>query len=350
MLFDYTYLLKKFDAAFFKEKVTGEFIIPLHKDVIGKQPELFQILMNSKNHFCFCITKEFVEYDVKFIKEEIIQNFIRLLFLPNYIRLDGSYLFLIEQQKEQHEKINLIKETIIIQLKKQGINDVIFEMLKETYEQQLNLNEESISVSHPQLNHYLENGENFDGFINEFNFLFSFNKRWIIPVFSTDDFYRKNKLIENFENFVAINKPFEVKIITQYNLACKDNNKLKTENKVLKFKLENSAYYLKIIRVEAHGYMRDINNLNAQINQLKHERRQPEVTYISQPLPIPQPANNEFLGVLQNQVIAERNRANATLDWYKKEYEILPLWYKRFGHIIKVAKGKRTLKSLFKND
>jgi hypothetical protein len=34
-------------------------------------------------------------------------------------------------------------------------------------------------------------------------------------------------------------------------------------------------------------------------------------------------------------------------DWYNKEYEILPLWYKRFGHIIKVFLGKRSFSSLF---
>ena len=30
-------------------------------------------------------------------------------------------------------------------------------------------------------------------------------------------------------------------------------------------------------------------------------------------------------------------------DWYNKEYEALPLWYKRFGHLIKIATGKRKL-------
>jgi hypothetical protein len=34
-------------------------------------------------------------------------------------------------------------------------------------------------------------------------------------------------------------------------------------------------------------------------------------------------------------------------DWYRNEYEILPLWYKRFGHIIKVITGKRSFRSLF---
>lgn len=35
------------------------------------------------------------------------------------------------------------------------------------------------------------------------------------------------------------------------------------------------------------------------------------------------------------------------LRFYRNEYEILPLWYKRFGHIIKVIQGKRSFRSLF---
>jgi GT2 family glycosyltransferase len=34
-------------------------------------------------------------------------------------------------------------------------------------------------------------------------------------------------------------------------------------------------------------------------------------------------------------------------DWYNKEYEVLPLTYKRFGHLIKALQGKRSFKSLF---
>ncbi len=36
--------------------------------------------------------------------------------------------------------------------------------------------------------------------------------------------------------------------------------------------------------------------------------------------------------------------------FYYQEYEILPLWYKRFGHILKVIMGKRTFRSLFKDN
>jgi hypothetical protein len=33
--------------------------------------------------------------------------------------------------------------------------------------------------------------------------------------------------------------------------------------------------------------------------------------------------------------------------FYNNEYEILPLWYKRFGHVLKALSGKRTFRSLF---
>ena len=44
--------------------------------------------------------------------------------------------------------------------------------------------------------------------------------------------------------------------------------------------------------------------------------------------------------------IQKEERANG-LKWYYYEYEILPTWYKRLGHIVKVLMGKRTFRSLF---
>jgi hypothetical protein len=35
------------------------------------------------------------------------------------------------------------------------------------------------------------------------------------------------------------------------------------------------------------------------------------------------------------------------IKWYHNEYEVLPLWFKRLGHIVKVLMGKRSFKSLF---
>ncbi|RIJ34023.1 glycosyltransferase [Pontibacter oryzae] len=35
-------------------------------------------------------------------------------------------------------------------------------------------------------------------------------------------------------------------------------------------------------------------------------------------------------------------------EWYHKEYEVLPIWYKRIGHVIKAFQGNRSFKSLLK--
>ncbi len=53
--------------------------------------------------------------------------------------------------------------------------------------------------------------------------------------------------------------------------------------------------------------------------------------------------NEYYLGVQMQ----ERSKG---MEWYHREYEVLPLWYKRFGHIIKVIMGKRSFRSLFTDD
>jgi len=45
-----------------------------------------------------------------------------------------------------------------------------------------------------------------------------------------------------------------------------------------------------------------------------------------------------------------RKRISDIVKFYKNEYEILPLWYKRFGHALKVITGKRTFRSLFNDN
>lgn len=52
----------------------------------------------------------------------------------------------------------------------------------------------------------------------------------------------------------------------------------------------------------------------------------------------------DFLGLSKK---VQEKEYHDLYNWYHKEYEVLPLWYKRLGHIIKVLSGKRTFKSLF---
>lgn len=50
------------------------------------------------------------------------------------------------------------------------------------------------------------------------------------------------------------------------------------------------------------------------------------------------------------EVLRSGHAARELQDYYNREYEILPLWYKRFGHLVKVMTGKRTFRSLFRDD
>jgi hypothetical protein len=52
----------------------------------------------------------------------------------------------------------------------------------------------------------------------------------------------------------------------------------------------------------------------------------------------------------QGMDIGYRKQIKEIADFYYYEYEILPLWYKRLGHILKVLTGKRTMKSLFNDN
>ena len=131
-----------------------------------------------------------------------------------------------------------------------------------------------------------------------------------------------------------------------YKEANKAEIALEAENKLLKFKLENSAYSLKLMREESYGFIEEVANLRREIRRLSTQGHSaatdifPEDAYSLN--------NGDQVRQLQGQIKVEKIRANDILAWYKQEYEVLPGWYKKFGHVIKVLMGKRTFKSLFK--
>jgi len=93
-------------------------------------------------------------------------------------------------------------------------------------------------------------------------------------------------------------------------------------------------------------------------------RDAPQVCYLLEENTIRRNREQEMLsqmGLIREQLSSQNNyhlyynaadtrykrQITELLSFYKNEYEILPLWYKRFGHIIKVLMGKRTFHSLF---
>jgi hypothetical protein len=350
MLFDYNYLIENFEPYYFNNsKIQScEFIIPINEKIIGRNPEVFQILLNSKNSFCFYIPSSLAGHTSKFIKDEVIQNLVRLLFLPNCTRINGNYIFYIEKAKDNND-LNLLQNEFYCAFKKQGIADIIFDVLhtEPLYEDEIN--EKSISLVPYKLNNYLTHVHSEKGFetlVKEFSLSINFHKKWIVPVISAEDFQYKLKLIERFENWIETANPFQAQLIKMYSETKKDGYTVNSENKILRFKLENSASYLKLIREESNGFVTEISSLRKEVNRLANQINNPAKNFLTEDPHVLE--NEEFVKQLRTQIMAERHRADEIFEWYKNEYEVLPIWYKQFGQIIKVFKGKRTFKSLFK--
>lgn len=51
-----------------------------------------------------------------------------------------------------------------------------------------------------------------------------------------------------------------------------------------------------------------------------------------------------------NAILRTSHEAREIQNYYNAEYEALPLWFKRLGHLVKVLTGKRTFRSLFRDD
>lgn len=67
-----------------------------------------------------------------------------------------------------------------------------------------------------------------------------------------------------------------------------------------------------------------------------------------------QSISNEIWGQLSNLKSSLENNENQSKEvevikqWYFKEYEVLPLWYKRIGHLIKMVNGQKSIKETLK--
>ena len=215
MLLDYTYLLTDFDASFFNSNFqTAEFICPINEQITSNSAEVFQTLLKSESHFCFYIPFQLTRRSDKFFKEETFRNIIRLLFLPNYLRVDQKIVFFSEKVNVEEKVFEDLKNEFYVQLKKQGINDFIVEALEPGQSSQNEPAENSISLYDDEFNSYL-NGtkeECFQTFVNSHAFKQNFYKKWIVTVANQDNFQRKIKLIEKFEKWMWETHPFSDKI------------------------------------------------------------------------------------------------------------------------------------------
>jgi hypothetical protein len=116
-------------------------------------------------------------------------------------------------------------------------------------------------------------------------------------------------------------------------------------------------YVSRYIGLHSVDFEKDLNDLKSAEDMLKHQH--PSIYHLLktnhglkyQTLALAEEIKNITLQ-LQNQkiylqLIREQDEANKINEFYHNEYEILPLWYKKLGQVIKVLTGKRAFRSLF---
>jgi hypothetical protein len=333
MLFDYIFLPESNDYSFAaREGKPHKFAIPLDQNVLNQKAAFFRVLYSTSDEFCFVITREIIEDDAENTKEALLRCLTTTLFLPNYLKHKQDYLILLDDNFKTDSSLDVYKHDLTKELAKQGINKITIDSLNCN----LSLANDSkrACVINNELNNYLREGHwpsDVESFIKRLIVPQSLNKKWIVPVEDEKDFECKIGLIEQFENKFSSRQPLAATVLELFNneeeIACK----LSIENEILKFKLENHADYLKLLKADSSWYMQEYHRLQG-ASGMQNGSSDSQRIY------------NHLINEVE---YLKTNRKNI-LDWYAKEYEVLPKWYKRFGHIIKVLMRKRTLKSLFK--
>lgn len=82
---------------------------------------------------------------------------------------------------------------------------------------------------------------------------------------------------------------------------------------------------------QLHEFYHSYRILRKQLERLSNENEQLQIDLTNQ---------KKYLAILRNEKEMEK-----IIEFYHKEYEVLPLWYKRFGHMIKLVTGKRKIRS-----
>ena len=339
-LIDHIFLLREFDPDCFTaaDEQSACILLPVNDRIISNRPDIFTTLFKSGNHFCFYFPEDFALQSPEHIKESILPNIFRLLFLANYCRSAGKYLFYIDPRAQQSATLPWIEK----KFRNQGIRPE-FRILKKTCEHSPAQDGDQ-TILDQSLNNYLASDPSQEKMPLAFlsNLTLLLNAEWVIEINGRLDYLQKSGRLDALESCFRRRDPATIWLAEEYKKMQAFNKSLSLDNDQLSFKLATSSEYLSIIRKESMGLVHEIGALKQQLKQRSRNGATNEL--YSDPT-----IDDDALTHLETNMLAERKRADETLQWYIKEYEVLPMWYKRFGQLIKVMIGKRTLGSLMNN-
>lgn len=347
-----------------KGKTTYQFAIPLTKDRLSSKAKLFQQLHNTEHLFCFTIHPGLVDLHRGLSKQSLVHHLTTFLFLPNYFRFKGKFVIIVEGKIDSDAFEHRLKSDLTTELGKQGIDNIVFVALSENNMPKTDSLEIKKWDADIESNKFLEENNpkaHFANLVEHITTILSPHKKWIVPISTEEDLAHKTSFITNFgDRLLSAYPPLKHLVESYYNKE-EASTQLSIENKALKSKLQNSAYYLKTLRATSLWYVQEYNRLNETVNLLQHSPPQGSETGNQDHFKLPEEMKHlhqydtnfessaqHRIAELSHEMDLIRSNRDNILEWYKKEYETLPIWYKRFGHIIKVMTGKRTFKSLYK--
>jgi phenolic acid decarboxylase len=255
----------------------------------------FSLLVNSENKEEFQLAYNWMEKSSypdlsitlninKPITEEGIRFLTSFLFLPNYVAVKNQRVILLTSQSI--ELLNDSSEKLSTYLKLQEINDFVIHQLADI----------------TQVNN--------SPFLDATNHLLRMSPEQLDDLYKTllgSDKYFNNDIFFHVADFQVLQHCTK--------LLFQSENIFKKEHPLLHSLAIQNMHFEMELRFLKHKI------LNTE-SELYHQK--------------------QFIDVLKS-----GHQAKEIQMYYNNEYEILPLWFKRLGHAIKVITGKRTIQSLF---
>lgn len=329
MYFNYSFLLSDFYNTDFIPDLSGpsSIIVPVTKSLWEEKAFFFQKLYTTSTPFCFGFFQSGLEWEnaeLSCVRDSLSLFF----FLPNYVKKAGAYLLLSDL--DARKDMNVMRDLEQL-LETQGItplskNYTVTNGDITKFNQYYYYNTDFIEA--------FDKGSPSIGFSALFKKLVAengMNKQIVIAVKDEEDFQNKISLIQEFEGWVSNNERDYADLLSVFKGTNDAYLKLKVENDKLRFRLDNYSDYLKALRKIASRYVNQYHSV---------EGGQP---IVEQPGTNVQPRTFNVNSSVHQELNSLRRSREEILQWYTKEYEVLPLWYKRFGHVIKMLTGKKKI-------
>ena len=264
----------------------------------------------------------YLAYKITTDSIDLIPSFYKNLFL---FPPKGPFCLLLDISEESGQSQTMLELLVSVSFH--------FRYLKTCYDNPLMIFEVNQSESHEYISIVRE----------------AFKSQGYLDIETIFIYKTKNSLSVNSDKYCRINLKDNIEILSsEYINSIKD---LTTSHYSFCYYLEhpeNLPQVLKIIDVAESTIRKELPHTYSLLNEGNFLRLNEQELRSKLQLLEEQLGSLDGVDLNYNSTVDRyKKQITGLMKYYKLEYEILPLWYKRFGHILKVITGKRTFKSLF---